>query len=63
MKSCGTGSLPVYRYRELKSFEVSLLYVQRPQIRGLGGKQFLATYREEEDSVEETLFIDPPSDQ
>ena len=30
MKSCGTDSLPVYMYRELKSFEVSLLYVQSP---------------------------------
>ena len=64
MKSCGTGSLPVYMYRELKSFEVSLLYVQQPQIRCLGGKtDFLAPYREEEDSAEETLLRDPPSDQ
>ena len=38
MKSGGTGNLPVYRYRELKSLEVSLVYVQQPQIPCSGKK-------------------------
>ena len=63
MKSGGTGNLPVYGYRELKSLEVSLVYVQQPQIPFLGEKDIHAPYQEEEDSAEETLLRDLPSDQ